>query len=1147
MKKALFLTLFLSFAFSVFAADKERRVVFDFTQPNTLVPYVEPIEPLSYGQVTVDDSVFCAGSIKISFVNPGKGGAKIEDIGSGLSVLTLYRSQYIYFSSGNDMLREIRFYGRQKGDIGIDNDTYDTPEVDKGSYEFLPEYSHWTNNGLSLQNAYLHNTGQTSMLDSIVVYYVMKDNKLCLNKSSIADSTECKYFNKLDLVYTDNISVKENTFQLVSEDGIKQNLVYRRSGNSLTLGTDTTVTKPGTYTLIVPANTIKSTDGELVNEEYKVTFTILEPDPEIDPVDPGVTPIEPDDPDEPIIADGVIVDYALSLEDGTELGYLDQITVTFNTENKVTVAPEPLIVLTSKSGKNYKVKSVVADKEKPNTFTINFINVESGEYSMVVPTGAFLCKEEMIQGFKANYKAVFSHEFNQNFKKPSSMYYQIAGTNDTKDKYYTEDLNDIIFFDLDWLTTGVVINKDVEVNLLSRWQGDVIAKGHFVEDFYIESHESNDGIVENKIPAARLKLDRELHDGDIKTDMGIGNEGYDYKIVINSGAIGDSNYGKFLADPNSVKKEDCSVNEEDVFLFPTIYPRKSEPAPIDPVDPVDPDEPKPFHADYAFDKPGEVYYLDNITLTFPNNKNVVYNEGVVVYLVAADGSKITAKEVAPTSAEKNAYKIAFVNVMKGEYDLNIPLGAFTIGEDKVQEITAHYSVQASPEPKKDLVTKWETTFVGGQLNEVRSEDLNNLVIYSRDYTLGNVNIISSGTVSLNSAEGSVIATGTLTAEAIDIEGVKVAAFRVNFNKSFAEGELAPNDEPAKYSLVIPQGIICDNTYNSYLTDQTNVSITDGNINKKAELSIDVLPKKPFVAKYEFSEEGKISYLDEIIITFPEQSAVEYNAQSAITLVAADGKTISSISVEATDKANAYSIRFINIEKGSYTLKVPLGAFTCGKDIVQAIETTYDVEYSPEFKTNLVGTLRALVSETVDSEMQRHAVDLNNIVLYSEEFEGKEVCVVADKRVQLLDEDGKVISTGQLVSTSMPVGEGDNTTYVPAFRLVFDRVFRNGDVLDSKGVGNDGCAYKIVVPEGIIGDKNYFNYLTNPASTSKADCSINEQFGFDINIFPEIPTAINSVSSSAAKATGTFDLSGRGVKTIRTSGVYIVDGKKMYVK
>ncbi|MCQ2212330.1 MAG: hypothetical protein MJZ36_01695 [Bacteroidaceae bacterium] len=1405
----------LFFAFllicATMSAQINRTVKYDFTNPPSLNPSLPELEPHSYDVIALDDYKFIAGPAVLSFHNPDRSAAKLEDVGSGKNCLVLYRGQYMDIESKVDVINEVRFYGRQIGDLGV---ALNTP----GEFDFTPYYSVWMDK--ENQNSHLvqlQNTGQTSMLDSIVVYYTVTQNVFMPILQSIEDNEVINSFKSISLTFSENIRISDAAdITLKNSKGDIQKLSATANGITAIISSDTVVTSPDTYTLVVTEGSISTSDGVLYNNSIIIPFTIelpknsfaikavtpaagkvtevpttielefpgtvagindqvqakllpkddhtalclytpsitglnkvtltsnikfpieqsgiyslvipegmvfdvnykeddshgvdtngakynpadtvmyyIDVDVPVDPVNP-----DPSEPEKPVASpekiesatslltitgvgypsatsrareqlkalledikstddqysDAIYKFYtstdiempedgntyriiniakdgtkryltyangsvslstkledayrfeARNVEDGkvlfitednkylhtlvntdtysvtqkknvlsvandytslsirkftysdvpyfdsfglvtlrgkvgeknganayyyslvnTKVGEIDMldpdmqyfddqystvfkiqqsdrpykpfstavslspssgtvtnledIVITFPELSGVTYYKDKPIVLKDGNGNVITPNSITPTGNNSNSYTIKFVNVARGYYTLTAPKGAFMCGNDTIQEITANYAVAGGYELQTDFI--TTWYYSIGNNPTTRYKYYTRELNDVIFFDYSWTDSNVFVNPNAEVKLYSAWANVVVGKGK-LEKVKVP-------VGDGYCTGVHIVWDQKYKEGDLMTMMGE-EEGYTYKIAIPEGAFGDVNFSHYLKDPSSVRKTDCHINQEHLFLiqlFPDV----------------------PFETTYTLAPlPGEVSVLDSVVFSFPRVRDVEYNNDYPVTLTSQTGETIKATSTVISGRNYNVCTVYFSNVDKGTYTLTAPKGAFVTGQDTIQTLMAEYVVEVGCSFNTHFAANLSALVNDVPTSSIKvvTENLNDVMFYDESWVGTTVAVNESAKVVLLDSEKKEVGTGKLqlSSAIINVAGSAVACptIKVLWDKAFVEGDLTTKQGTlygCDFEFVIPEAAFGDENYSKYLVSSSSVNKSECQVNSECHYTMRVYPDAPFEAKYELTAApGDVPVLEEIIIKFPELTDVRYNKLAPIHLMSSEPQIIVSTNVSSISQdRNEFSIKFMNIEKGEYTLNIPEGAFICGRDTVPAIKAHYNVTDGVQYTTDFASNVVMVVNKQSKPVEKYYTEDINHVVFYDTSWQESEIYLDVTKQASLLDAEGKVFATGTISIDEVRVSNANGLEIYPAISIKWTKQVEKGDIPTSKD-GVDGYKYRISIPEGTVGDANFAKFLDDSSSVKKSSCRTNAAFEREMTIYPD---------------------------------------------
>ena len=230
----------------------------------------------------------------------------------------------------------------------------------------------------------------------------------------------------------------------------------------------------------------------------------------------------------------------------------DHLTLTFPEVDALTVADGVTAQFNDAEGNKVADATFAADGEKKNQFTIALSQLDTEDYTLVIPEGAFIyTKDEIkVKTQAISYSFTIGKNGSADDERISFNYagYTVKPESSTKEYLHDEELNNITVVAANDMT--IAANTEREATLVSVVdQTNVVAKGHF------EAVETAEG--ENA--TLRLVLDTPIVKGSL--DAGV------YMLQIAQGTFGNEEFGKFLADKKSVKAEDCVANAKTSILF----------------------------------------------------------------------------------------------------------------------------------------------------------------------------------------------------------------------------------------------------------------------------------------------------------------------------------------------------------------------------------------------------------------------------------------------------------------------------------------------------------------------------------------------------------------------------------------------------
>jgi hypothetical protein len=238
-------------------------------------------------------------------------------------------------------------------------------------------------------------------------------------------------------------------------------------------------------------------------------------------------------------------------------------------------------------------------------------------------------------------------------------------------------------------------------------------------------------------------------------------------------------------------------------------------------------------------------------------------------------------------------------------------------------------------------------------------------------------------------------------------------------------------------------------------------------------------------------------------------------------------------------SNKYSVHLNSLAEGNYQLVIPEGVFKC----TSGATTSVSAEVKLPFSINSAETDDFNYSFNSFSYLQDKGVStpvtdesLNDMVLF---IQTGYTDMIADgsKEVRLAYYDtNATIRTGHFVAYPDIVKLGYKGAH--AIKLVLDEPIKKGELRSGK--------YTWVIPEATFGDANFGKWLKDHNSIEKNECVVNPFETLSVHVDNKAATGINSIYTDNGD-TVIYDLTGRRLKKISKSGLYIVNGKKVFIK
>lgn len=358
---------------------------------------------------------------------------------------------------------------------------------------------------------------------------------------------------------------------------------------------------------------------------------------------------------------------------------------------------------------------------------------------------------------------------------------------------------------------------------------------------------------------------------------------------------------------------------------------------------------------------------------------------------------------------------------------------------------------------------------------------------------------------------------------------------------------ATSEEVVTYSLLdfLLNSIITNPTYNKYKELFFNEKVSNAFVfeegTKPAEESVDI--------DATFTPNTIQSLSEKMTLSFTHNSDVTLKDGTVLTVTDANGNAVSGAS--ATIKPLEYSTMDFVITvsglttKGSYYIVIPKGAFSFTQDgkLVTSNEVkeaftlgspTPDPTPEPTPSDFKHYQYWEKLPEEGGSQTEHPKDYLSQYIVLIDRAQTDGLVGNPKARVELVE-----FSNNQLMGYGHFEADPDHTDEVNyALKLVWDKP------IDMVHVRTTDYAFKI--PEGAFGDSNYGKYLKNPNSVKSSDCTVNDSFMRTYSINTTL-TGIRDINAEGNAKKVIYDLQGRRVEHVTKAGVYIVNGKKLFIK
>lgn len=502
--------------------------------------------------------------------------------------------------------------------------------------------------------------------------------------------------------------------------------------------------------------------------------------------------------EETVKGEGEDVDFTLEPARNTEVESLDSITLTF--DSKVMLANKDLISLTYPSGEKFVL---APQQSEGNKFVMNFINLEKGTYTLTIEEGAFTTSYfgelRPVKKITANYTLTKSVEFAYGYEEGI----QLTWVENPGDDYVMDtELNTFT------LVSSVPLMFNPDKAVIIRNSGIEVARGHMISADLARASEERLADY-----TYSLVLDKPIAEGALTAG--------DYEYVFAKESFGDGNFGVYLAQPATISKASCHVNNELVFTAKVDNDKASV-------------RPVPYMV-----SPG-AYVVDSlnvVTVAFDTDEKVTLADQSL-FVFTTDDKAVAIKDIKETAA--NTFELTFVNLTMGDYNLTVKTGAFTVNhngkERKVEGFELRYylikSVEFAYGYEKDILLTW---LQNPNNNYVKDTDLNQFTLVSNVPLVFNPN---KAVVLKNVITGEEVARGHM--EMVPVDGARALeastddyVYGLVLNKAITEGSISDGT----YKYVFEEESFGDDNYGAYLDSPTTVSKSACHVNNALEFVV----------------------------------------------------------------------------------------------------------------------------------------------------------------------------------------------------------------------------------------------------------------------------------------------------------------------
>lgn len=278
---------------------------------------------------------------------------------------------------------------------------------------------------------------------------------------------------------------------------------------------------------------------------------------------------------EPVLITGIdpeIIINPFTVESNTA-----SLTLVFQNISKVTLSDLSKVYFSNSAEGTEHINGTAANiltaiSGKQNEFTVHADGLANGLYYLVMPEGTFSYTGNSEEVNDKRLVAVFkiegnggggdqpddptpptpSTDFDESYESYSFNLLDCIGRPNV-DYIADTDLNNFVIYTfIPEYYSDLVCDPSKTVTIVRALSGSPVRSGHF-EPY--PTFAKDYPIYEGR-KAIRLVLDQPFHAGDLKYKSGL------YAIQIPAATFGDANFGKWLANPNSVSPSMCKVNKK---------------------------------------------------------------------------------------------------------------------------------------------------------------------------------------------------------------------------------------------------------------------------------------------------------------------------------------------------------------------------------------------------------------------------------------------------------------------------------------------------------------------------------------------------------------------------------------------------------
>ncbi|MGM9710153.1 MAG: hypothetical protein ACI3ZB_11220 [Prevotella sp.] len=285
-----------------------------------------------------------------------------------------------------------------------------------------------------------------------------------------------------------------------------------------------------------------------------------------------------------------------------------------------------------------------------------------------------------------------------------------------------------------------------------------------------------------------------------------------------------------------------------------------------------------------------------------------------------------------------------------------------------------------------------------------------------------------------------------------------------------------------------------------------------------------------------------SSADSLTITLTGATNVRLAKNAAPYFTDKAGKEIESampVLVAVENVSNAFRISLRGLSEDDYQIVLPEGTFIYTKDDkdvkTQEIREKFSIGKSGSADDNGINFVYNKFQVFPTTTEAIKDVELNNILIKEAFYYNG---LVANPKVQVrlaISDTNETVRVGHL----QEYDDSKNDPGVITLKVIFDKEIKEGELATDH--------YGLVLEKGCLGDYNYGMYLNDKTSVNPSDCKANDRFVVPFYVNNAIANGISESPVLNDMANKIFNIYGVRIEKITAPGIYIINGKKVYVE